>query len=219
MKIDRLLTGALLIGILVLSPSAYAITISVGGDAGGFTENINAGDKDAVYGSTVIAANSLSHSIKGSGNLKESHWVSNSAGASAGVGVEIRKAESYKYGYTLTPGIGSHWLASRYPSVSASETLDVINANYINAYASSSNAKGESAGVSTVLVDPGRKASLKGYSNTASVSPDKVVGNSECRERISAGRIDPDRSRFPIRSMEDLSPGTENGKNGCEHLR
>ena len=77
MKIDRTLIGALLIGILVLSPSAYGITISVGGDAGGFTENINAGDKDAVYSSTVIAANSLSHSIEGSGNLKESHWVSN----------------------------------------------------------------------------------------------------------------------------------------------
>jgi hypothetical protein len=177
MKIDRTLIGALLIGVLVLSPSAYGITISVGSDAGGFTENINAGDKDGVYSSTVLAANSLSHSIEGSGSLKESHWVSNSAGASAGVGVDIRKAESYKYGYSLTPGSGSHWPASRYPAVSASETLDVANANYINAYANSFNAKGEYAGVSTILVDPGNKASLEGYSNSAGATPEKVAAN------------------------------------------
>lgn len=175
MKFDRTLIAVLLIWILAFAPSACGITISVGGDAGGFTENINVGDKDVVYSSTMIAANSLSHSIKGSGSLKESHWVSNSAGASAGVGVEIRKAKSYSYDYYLTPGPGFFWPASRYPVVSAGETLDVTNAYYINAYANSFNAKGESAGVSTVLVDPGRKASLAGYSNTAAVTPDKVV--------------------------------------------
>ena len=73
-------------------------------DAGGFTENINAGDKDAVFSSTVIAANSLSHSIEGSGNLKKSHWVSNTAGAKAEVGVDIRRAEWYSYSYDLLPG-------------------------------------------------------------------------------------------------------------------
>ena len=112
-----------------MSPSAYGISISVGSDAGGFTENINAGDKDAVYSSTVIAANSLSHSIKGSGSLKESHSVSNTAGANAGVGVDIRQAEWYSYSYDLWPGIGL--LLARIQICLRSQpvsNLDVLNA-------------------------------------------------------------------------------------------
>ncbi len=185
MKFSKTLIMALLVGILALAPSACGITISVSGDAGGFTENIHAGDRDSVYGSAMIGSGSFSNSIRGSGNLKESHWVSNSAGASAGVGVDIRKAESYNYGYTLTPGIGSSWRASKYPMVSASETLDVVNANYINAYANSFNAKGESAGVSTVLVDPGKKASLTGYSNSATASA-QMVSASQSAESATA---------------------------------
>lgn len=99
MKFGKTLIGALLVGILVLAPSAYGISISVYGDTGGFTENIHAGARDSVYGSAMIGPGSFSNSIRGSGNLKESHWVSNSAGSSAGVGVDIRKAESYDYGY------------------------------------------------------------------------------------------------------------------------
>ncbi len=193
MKFGKTLIGALLVGILVLAPSAYGISISVYGDTGGFTENIHAGARDSVYGSAAIGPGSFSNSIRGSGNLKESHWVSNSAGSSAGVGVDIRKAESYDYGYTLTPGIGSSWKASKYPVVSAGETLDVLNANYINAYANSCNAKGEAAGVSTVLVDPGNKASLTGYSNSATASA-QMVSASQNAESASApnGQIQTD---------------------------
>ena len=111
-KFGKTLIGALLVGILVLAPSAYGISISVYGDTGGFMENIHAGARDSVYGSAAIGPGSFSNSIRGSGSLLESHWVSNSAGSSAGVGVDIRKAESYDYGYTLTPGIGSFWKAS-----------------------------------------------------------------------------------------------------------
>ena len=185
MKFGKTLIGALLVGILVLAPSAYGISICVYGDTGGFTENIHAGDRDSVYGSAMIGPGSFSNSISGSGSLKESHWVSNSAGSSAGVGVDIRKAKSYSYGYTLTPGIGSFWKASKYPVVSASETLDVLNANYINAYANSFNANGEYAGVSTVLVDPGNKASLTGYSNSATASA-QMVSASQNAESASA---------------------------------
>jgi hypothetical protein len=185
MKFSKTLIGALLVGILALAPSAYGISISVYGDTGGFTENIHAGDRDSVYGSAMIGPGSFSNSIRGSGNLKECHWVSNSAGSSAGVGVDIRKAESYDYSYTLTPGIGSFWKASKYPVISAGETLDVVNANYINAYANSYNAKGEYAGVSTVLVDPGNKASLTGYSNSAIASA-QMVSASQSAESASA---------------------------------
>ncbi len=185
MKFGKKLIGALLVGILALAPSAFAVSISVSSDTGGFTENINAGDKDSVYASAMIGPGSLTNSIRGSGNLLESHWVSNSAGAYAGVGVDIRKAESYDYGYTLTPGIGSSWKASKYPVVSASETLDVLNANYINAYANSFNAKGEYATVSTVLDNPGKKASLTGYSNSAIASAEMVFA-SQSAESASA---------------------------------
>ena len=185
MKLSKMLIAALLAGIIALAPSACGISISFSSDTGGFTEDIHAGDRDSVYGSAMIGSGGLSNSIRGSGNLKESHWVSNSAGASAGVGVDIRRAESYNYGYTLTPGTGSYWRASRYPVVSASETLDVVNANYINAYANSFNAKGESAGVSTVLDSPVKRASLTGYSNSATASAE-MVSASQSAEGASA---------------------------------
>ena len=184
MKIDRMLFIALLAG-LVLSPSAYGITISVGSNAGGFTENINAGDKDAVYSSTVIAANSLSHSIKGSGNLLESHSVSNTAGANAEVGVDIRRAEWYSYSYDLWPGQGSSWSASKFAQVAASEQLDVFNAKYIQAYANAFNAKGYSAGVSTVVSDPGKEASLTGYRNLAMASKNEAFASQTAESAFS----------------------------------
>ena len=177
MKIDRKLIVALLIGILVLSQSAYGISISVGSNAGGFTENINAGDKDAVYSSTVITANSLSHSIEGSASLKESHSVSNTAGANAGVGVDIRQAEWYSYSYNLLPGEGSSWKASKFAQVAASEQLDVLNAKYIQAYANAFNSKGYTAGVSTVVSDHGNKASLTGYRNLAMASKNEAFAS------------------------------------------
>ena len=174
MKFGQALIGALLLGMLALASSAYGISISVSSNAGGFTENINAGDGDSVFGSAVIGSESLSNSIKGRDSLKVSHWVSNTAGATAGTGADIRKAESYSYDYYLTPGPGFFWPASRYPVVSASETLDVTNAYYINAYANSFNAQGDSADVSTIVLDPEKKASLTGYSNKAVTSAKKA---------------------------------------------
>ncbi len=172
-------------GILVLSSSAYSISISVGSNAGGFTENINAGDKDAVYGSTVIAANSLSHSIEGSGSLKESHSVSNTAGANAEVGVNIRQAEWYSYSYDLWPGQGSSWPASKFAQVAASEQLDVLNAKYIQAYANARNSKGYTAGVSTVVSDPGNEASLTGYRNLAMASKNEAFASQTAESAFS----------------------------------
>ena len=69
MKFGETLIGALLVGILVLAPSAYGLSISVYGDMCGFTENIQAGARDSVYGSAAIGPGSFSNSISGSGNL------------------------------------------------------------------------------------------------------------------------------------------------------
>ncbi len=168
---------AALIGIIALSPSAFGIEISVSSDAGGFTEVIDAGFDDKLSGSTIIGSDRLSNSIQGNANLKESHSVSNKAGATAEVGVDIRNAEWYSYNYDLWPGQGSSWKASKYPQVAASEDLDVLNASYIEAYASAFNSKGYTAGVSTVISDPGNEASLTGYSNLAMASKNEAFAS------------------------------------------
>jgi len=172
MKFDRTLIGALLLGMLALASSAYGISISVSNNAGGFTENINAGDGDSVFGRTVIGSDSLSNSIEGSGSLKESHSVSNKAGANAGVSVDIRNAERYSYDYDLSPD-----KASKSAPVMAGEELDVLNAEYIEANAQAFNAKGYTADVSTVIHDPGNQASLIGYRNIAMASRDEAMAS------------------------------------------
>ena len=172
MRFDRKLIGALLLGMLALASSAYGISISVSSNAGGFTENINAGDGDSVFGSTIIGSDRLSNSIEGSGSLKESHSVSYRAGANAGVGVDIRNAEKYSYDYYLSPD-----KSSKSAPVMAGEELDVLNAEYIEANAQAFNAKGYTAEVSTVIHDPGNQASLIGYRNIAMASKDEAMAS------------------------------------------
>lgn len=163
MKVKRTIVGAVLLIMLASAPCVSGISVSVSNDAGGFTENINADDGDSVYGSTVIGSDSLSNSIEGSGDLKEDHWTSNNEGDKAGVGVDIRNAESYHYGWMLGGSIDPN-------KVWAGEDVSVINASYISAYANSSNPRGSNAEVSTVLFDYGNRASLYGYSNLATAS-------------------------------------------------
>lgn len=166
---------ALLLGILVLAPSAESISISVSSNTGGFTENIDAGE-DTVWGSAVIAADGISNSIKGSGSLKAIHWGSDVYGNSAGAGVEIRKAELYSYNSLLMSPEGFFGATSIYPGVSASETLNVINADYINAYANALNIQGKAAPpVSIVVFDQGRNVNLTGYCNSATSLAEKVT--------------------------------------------
>ncbi len=148
---------------LALAPSSSGISVSVSNDVGGFTENINADDGDSVYGSAVIGSDSLSNSIEGNGDFSEDHWISNTGGDKAGVGVDIRNAQSYYYSWMLGGSINPN-------KVWAGEDVVVINASYISAYANSSNARGNNAGVSTVLFDYGNRASLDGYSNLATAS-------------------------------------------------
>ena len=174
MKQDRMLIAIFMAGILAWTSSVFAVSISVSGDAGGFTEEINAGKEDFVSGYAAIAADGLSNYIEGGGNLRERHQVANTRGSSASAGADVRNAQSYSYGYYLSPGHGSFWPANIYPEVVAGETLSVANADYIKAYATAHNAQGMSASVSTVLSDPNGEASLSGYSNSATASAQEV---------------------------------------------
>lgn len=198
MKIKRMLIGALFAGILALAPSASGISISVSNDVGGFTEVINALDDDIVSGFIEIGPNSLSNSIKGSGDLKEDHWARNPEGDTAGVGVDIRGAESYNYNYYI--------IESPF-EVEAGEKMEVDDAYYINAWARSFNARGNNAGVSTVLFDFGNRASLSGYSNRATSSKEKVSASQSAQSAsLDYGAILTEAesfNEFPI-STDDL---------------
>ena len=158
MKPDRRLIAIFLLAAICLLPAVGGIKVSVSSNAGSISEEISASDKDAVRSGTVIGADSLSHFIEGSGSLKDSHSVSNKAGANAGVSVDIHNAEWYSYDYYLSPD-----KASKSAPVMAGEELDVLNAKYIQACAKASNANGYTADVSTVINDPGNQASLIGY--------------------------------------------------------
>ncbi|MGB4679759.1 MAG: hypothetical protein WBI23_06150, partial [Methanothrix sp.] len=169
--------AGLIFGAIILASTANCISISVSSDGGGFTEVIDAGYDDRVFGRTVIGSNRLSNIIEGGGSLKETHSVSNRAGATAEVGVNISQAEWFSYSYNLWPGEGSSWKASQYPHVAASEALEVSNANYIRAYADAFNSNGYSASVSIELSDPAKKASLAEYRNLAMASKDEVFAS------------------------------------------
>lgn len=177
MTIKRMLFRALLAVILALCPSAHCISLSVSNDAGGFSEVIEADYNDRVVGKTVIGSDRLSNYLEGSGGLKESHSISNAAGATAEVGVNISQAEWYSYSYNLWPKEGSSKKASTNAQVAASEWLDVSNASYIQAYADAFNSKGYRTGVSTLISDPANMASLAGYRNLAMASKNEALAS------------------------------------------
>ena len=138
MKFKKIAAEALLVGILVLVSSAEGISISVSSNTGGFTEDINAGE-NTVRGSAVIAVDGISNSIYGGGSLKAIHWGSDVHGNIANTGVNILEAESYSYNSYLLSQAGFFAANSIHSGVSVNETLNIINADYIDAYASAFN--------------------------------------------------------------------------------
>lgn len=213
MKFEIKLIAGLIFGAILFASTANGISISVSGDAGGFTEVIDAGYDDKVSGRTVIGSDRLSNSIEGSGNLSESHSVSNTAGATAEVGVNISQAEWFSYSYNLWPGQGTSWKASKHPEVAASEALDVSNASYIQAYADAFNSKGYRSSVSTVVSDPANKASLVEYRNLAMASKNEAFASQTSNGASSLeGQIKFDAradlfqmKSKPLRFREDIS--------------
>jgi hypothetical protein len=165
----------LLAGILVLASSAEGISISVSSNRGGFTENIDAGEKE-VRGSAIIAVDGISNSIKGGGSLNAILWGSDAHGNFARTGANILEAESYSYNSYLLSSAGFFGANSTYSGVSVNETLNIINANYIEAYANALNRIGKATSpVSIVVFDQGRKVNLTGYYNSATASMEKVT--------------------------------------------
>lgn len=140
------------------------ISISVGGDAGGFNEDIQANVNDQFHGSTILTADSLSDTIAGSGSIKKRFFSNPSSIGSAEVGFDIKNAKSYSYDYYVDPD---------YPAVS--DNLDVSNADKITAYASAHSSRGNSASASTTVTGTRNGASLHGYSSSANVWQDLNV--------------------------------------------
>ena len=165
-----------MIGILAMVSSAEGISISVSSSTGGFTESIDPGRDDTIRGGTIIAADGISNFVKGGGSLRAIHWGSDANGNSAGAGVNIRKAESYSYNSCHLSPERFFWTNSTYQGVSVSESLDVVNAVYINAYANALNMQGKAAPpVDIVLFDQGRNENLTGYCNSATASAESLT--------------------------------------------
>lgn len=154
---------AIFMVLVAIAPLTYAIDYSMSCDSGSTSISINAGIDDQVSSSTVLSQDVLQNRISGGGNFSEAHSVKNCAGHKVTVGVNLKNATSYTYSYALSPGN---------INISASESLDVGHARFIDAYAiasapNSENApSGDTAGSETLI----ENGALIGYSNGASVA-------------------------------------------------
>jgi hypothetical protein len=165
MKSSRVFVLLLLLVQVFLITEVCGLSLSIsGGDCSGTvgsTTKISAPTDASVESVAILTAGSLSHSIRGTGDLgAQTHEVSNRDGSKAAVYVEVDNAASYQYGYSLYPGEGSGY-SSKY--VKASESLSATNADKISAGANANNAENDLSEVS-VLIQHG---TLKGYKNSA----------------------------------------------------
>ena len=159
-------TLILLALVIFLAPSAYGIQVSVQSNGAGYSTYIQATKDQFLNAFGTIGETGISHTITGTANLAESHYVSDRAGDYAEVGAQIKGAKSpYTYSYQLYPGQCG---GKGTDNVWAMEALNVPSASLINAYSTASNMAGYSTGVSTTLTGTG--SSLLGYSNIAYAS-------------------------------------------------
>jgi hypothetical protein len=190
LEFDRkLISIFFMLAIALLLPLACGLRVSVSSNAGIVSEEIEGSDDDAVFGRTMVGGESLSHAIKGGGSLKASHRSATSAGAYTELGVDINEAERYYYSYELVRGAGLFWPDSRHPEIQAEQTLDVVNAASIEAFANAFNAKGDMDRRNKKVFDPDEKSTLTGYDNKAKVSGDKMAA-SEPKKGTSEEEID-----------------------------
>ena len=160
MKIDERLFIVFIMA-LALMPVAYSDTSMGGGISSGVKGE---GSQSGVF---TANANGVSGGSSGTGDFSYNEWVSNTAASYARVGIDIKGAESYIYGYDVNPGRGAGWPNSTYPEVSASESLDVKNALFIKTFANARDAKGSKGTAITEILDLRRKGSLEGFKNEA----------------------------------------------------
>jgi hypothetical protein len=149
---------------------------------------------------------SLSQSITGSGDLSDSHFVQNKKGARAEIFIDVRGADDYTYGYTLSPGDGYGWPTTY---VSAGEDLTVHNAWYIDANAQASNSKGYVAhsGISSSSYGTDGGISVEGYSNNAMAS-DAGVSASQKFDSLDVSK--PDRFIWMDETSSNINNKVEN---------
>ena len=175
---------AIVIVLVTMAPLVYAIDYSMSCDSGSVSTSINAGTDDQVISSTILSQDMLQSSIFGSGNFSDVHSVKNSAGREVTVGVDLKNATSYAYSYVLNPDD---------INISASESLDVDHAEFIDAYAiaraiASNNEKGildDTAGSKIHI----KNGALIGYSNGASIANDVLSTHQEFT-KASGDRVD-----------------------------
>jgi hypothetical protein len=180
MKFEKELAIAIFVLISAQMLPADGISISVGGDAGGFNEDIQANINDRFDGSTILTADSLSDTIAGSGSIKKRFFSNPSSIGSAEVGFDIKNAKSYSY---------DHYVDPDYSSVS--DTLDVSNADKITAYASAYNSRGDRISASTTVSGTRNGASLHGYSGSAIVwqTPSNILAKATQEFESASGDI------------------------------
>lgn len=139
---------------------------SVSSGGSGYSEYIKATKGQFLHDYGSIGETGITHTTTGTANLAESHYVSNTAGDYAVVGVRITGARSpYTYSYEIYPSEGK---GKGTDNVWATEALNVPSATYINAYATATNRAGYHSEVSTTVSGSG--SSLLGYSNMAYAS-------------------------------------------------
>jgi hypothetical protein len=158
MKLKKEISIAVFILIFAQMFPTYGISISVSGNAGGFSEVIQANVDDQFTGSTILTSDSLSDTTAGSGSIKKHFFSNPSSIGSAEVGFDIKNAKSYSYDHYADPDY-----------FAVGDNLDVSNADKITAYASAHNSRGDSVSASTTVSGTRNGASLHGYSSSAIV--------------------------------------------------
>ncbi|MCJ7445281.1 MAG: hypothetical protein MUO26_12290 [Methanotrichaceae archaeon] len=113
----------------IITGGGTSISMSEGSSEGAFL----ADDKGA--GAEVITSGIVN-------SIDIQHWVTNTRGDHATVGVRATNADGFWYNYGVYPGEGGGWNSG---SVYAGEELGISYADYINAYAFASNAAGDRA--------------------------------------------------------------------------
>jgi hypothetical protein len=207
------MTLVLLALVIFLAPSAFGIQVSVQSNGAGYSENILAAKDQFLKDSASIDEMGISHTITGTSNLAERHFVSNKAGDYAEVGAQINGASHknpYTYSYELYPGEGA---GKRSDNVWAMEALNVPSASYINAYSLAINRAGYTSGVSTTVSGTG--STLLGYSNLAFASAN-LAGAAQGFDSTSGSLIQTNAwsdklqlKLFPLElKLDDISSGT-----------
>ncbi|MCJ7445990.1 MAG: hypothetical protein MUO26_15970 [Methanotrichaceae archaeon] len=143
----------------IITGGGTSISMSEGSSEGTFL----ADDTDA--GAEVITSGIVN-------SIDIRHWVTNTRGDHATVGVRATNADSFWYIYGIYPGEGSGWNSG---SVWAGEQLGASYADYINAYAFASNAAGDKAHADLEIRGSG---SLNGYFVQAYAGPELDKGRS-----------------------------------------